>query len=143
MLRTYERWRDSAKHRFSSPMTDLDRLLARSLLAAGEPIVIDQTVLKVEPCDWPQPHSAGFQFFAQNQCGAEICEFGDGGTLDHPGECASMEACRIAVAWAERQMVLPSCATECEARCMRKLEQDSSDRAFSQYQEDRQSSGWK
>ena len=143
MLRTYRLWRVSAKHRFSSPLSDHERALARSLLAAGEPIVIDQTVLKVEACDWPQPHNAGFQFFAQNQCGAEICEFGDGGTLDHPGESASMEACRIAVAWAERQMALPSCATECEERCMRKQEHGSGSPAFSRYQEDRHSSGWK
>jgi len=143
MICTYARWRESAKHSFSSPLTDDDRLLASSLLAAGEPIVIDQTVVKVEACDWPQPHNVGFQFFAQNQCGAEISEFGDGGALDHPGECASIEACRIAVAWAERQKALPSCATECEDRCMRRLGHDTNEWAFSQYQEDRQSSGWK
>lgn len=73
MQGTYLRWYESAVSRFVSPLANIQRQAAVAALVAGEPIVIDETVLKVERCDWPAPDGLGFQIFGRNAQRVELC----------------------------------------------------------------------
>jgi hypothetical protein len=106
MKKRYSAWALSARHCLSSPLTDHQRLMAAVELGVGESVVIDKVVLKVEPCDWPEPHGTGWQFFGLNQFGAEIGA--ESVVLDHPGVGVNHLACVKAVEWAERQKLQPA-----------------------------------
>ncbi|MBR8029881.1 hypothetical protein KDX27_37660 [Burkholderia cenocepacia] len=99
MQGTYLRWYESAVSRFVSPLANIQRQAAVAALVAGEPIVIDETVLKVERCDWPAPDGLGFQIFGRNAQRVELCVVLD---LDHP-QPLQIEKVVAAIAWAEQQ----------------------------------------
>jgi hypothetical protein len=102
--RKYVAWLNSARTRLNAPLTFDQQALVLERLALGEPVVIDETVLKLEACDWPVPHGAGFQVFGRNGLGVELC---DVLTLDHP-QPLQPEKLALALAWAVRQKTQPS-----------------------------------
>lgn len=102
MERTLAQWREDAT-KFGLPLIIEQRAEAIHLLSNLKPVVIGDVVLKVEPCDWPNPYEAGYQIFGQNALGRPIQ---DDGALDHAGPLQS-NILMIAVLWAECQAVQP------------------------------------
>ncbi|KWK68841.1 hypothetical protein [Burkholderia ubonensis] len=104
MQRTYAYWHESAVDRFSGPLTDAEREATLAALAAGLPVVIDETVLKLETCEWPSPAEFGFQIFGRN---AQHVEMADVIGLDHPQPLMPSKLME-AIAWAEMQATHPA-----------------------------------